>query len=139
MKLQTTSSALLILLCASVSAYAGKAEREFIETTMNPAVQAAAAAYKSACTGDLKIDVKVDSFKNVDELRQVRNFVNRIEESAAGYCKDKATKTVMSKLKVLEISKAAQVTVKFSGNKAVATTDESSFPSWDMLAAEIDK
>jgi hypothetical protein len=139
MKLHLTLPIVATLLALTSTAHAGKAEREYAESTMNPAVKAAAAAYKSACTGDLKIDVKADTFQTVDEMRQVSGFVNQITSSAASYCKDSGTKKVMAKLKVLEISKSKQVTVKFSGDKAVATTDESSYPSWDMLAREVDK
>ena len=139
MKLRFSLTAVATLFALTSTAHAGKAEREYAETTMNPAVKAAAAAFKSACTGDLKIEVKANTFQTVDEMRQVSNFANQISNSAAGYCKDGATKAVMSKLKALEISKSNQVTVNFSGNKAVVTTDESSYPSWDMLAREIDK
>ncbi len=139
MKLRFSLAAMATLFALTSTAYAGKAEREYAESTMNPALKAASAALKSACTGDLKIEVKLDTFQTVDHMRQVSNFANQIASSAAGYCKDGATKAVMGKLKVLEISRSQQVTVKFSGNKAVVTTDESSYPSWDMLASEIDK
>ena len=58
---------------------------------------------------------------------------------APAYCKNKATQTVMGRMKVLEISKAADPGFTFTGSKGVATTNAKSFPSWDMMAATIDR
>lgn len=126
-------------LTATLSAHAGKAERDFIESRVMPAVKAAEAQYKKACTGDLKIDVKLDTFQTIDSLRQALHFADAIAEAAPKYCNDKATQTVMSGMKVLEFSNTGKTTFNFSGNKGVATTDGSSYPSWDMVVSAVDR
>lgn len=139
MKTVLNTAVTVMAMTAALTAHAGKAERDFLEAKVLPAVKAASAQYKKACAGDLKIDVKFDSFSTVDDLRQVVYLAEAITEAAPAYCKDKATQTVMGRMKVLEISKAAEPSFSFSGSKGVATTDVSSYPSWDMMAAAIDR
>lgn len=129
------------LLVSPLSALAGKEERDFIAASLEPAVKTAAAALKNACNASVKIDVKLDTFKTVDELRQPRYFLEKIEGNAPKYCTDAGSKTAIAKLKTLEISRGAgtDVDVKFAGGKAVAITGASSFPSWEQLAQAVDK
>lgn len=126
-------------LTASLSVHAGKAERDFVESRVLPAVKAAEAQYKKSCTGDLKIDVKFETFPTIDELRQVMHFANAVTDGSPKYCNDKTTQSIMSRMKVLEISNTGKVTFNFSGNKGVATTDASSYPSWDMVVSAVDR
>jgi len=139
MKTMLSAAVTVLTLSAALSAHAGKAERDFVQTRVEPAIKAAAAQYKKSCAGDLKIEVKFDSFSSIDDLRQIVYLAEAITEAAPAYCNDKATQTVMSRMKVLEISKTGEPSFVFSGNKGVATTDVSSYPSWDMMAAAIDR
>jgi hypothetical protein len=127
------------LLVSPLSALAGKEERDFIASSLEPAVKTATAALKNACNASVKIDVKLDSFKTVDELRQPRHFLGKIEENAPKYCTDAGSKAAIGKLKTLEISRGTEVEVKFAGGKGTVTTGASSFPSWEQLTREVDK
>ena len=130
----------LILALVPMAAFAGKAERDYVSGTAEPAVKEAAAALKKSCGCDVKIDiVKVDAYKDTDELRQITNVSKAIAQGAAAHCTDAASKAAICKMKSLEISRGTSTDFKFSGGKGVATSDSSSSASWDMIVAQLDK
>jgi hypothetical protein len=136
MKLRTITIALMF---TALAAHAGKVERDFIASDVEPAIKEAAAAYKKSCGCDVKFDVKLDSYKDKDELFKIKYFAQAIKDGAPAYCTDAATKAAMCKLKSIEIQKTATADFKFSGGKGVATTDSSANPSWEMVTRAIDK
>jgi len=138
MKKHTLFIASLGLAAASL-AHAGKAERDFFAAEVAPAVKTATSTLKQSCGCDVKMDVKQDSFQTVDHLRQVRYAAGTIVDNAPKYCNDAPSKAAVCKLKTLEFARTGTTAFKFAAGKGVITLDESSYPSWDMLAAELDK
>lgn len=128
-----------VLLFTSLAAHAGKEERDFISSQVEPAVKEAAAAYKNSCGCDVKFDVKLDSYKDKDELTKIKYLATSIKEGAPKYCTDAASKAAMCKLKSLEIQKSVTSDFKFSAGKGVATTDSSANPTWEMMTTAIDR
>ncbi len=132
------NNAAFILLFTPLLAFAGKAERDFIASDVDPAVKTAAATLKKSCGCDVKFDIKIDSFKDKDELFKIKHFATMITENSAPYCSDAASKAAVCKLKTIEFSKGS-TDFKFAGGKGTATTDGTSTPSWDMITRVIDK
>ncbi len=130
--------AALSLVCAT-AAHAGKAERDFYAAEVEPALKTATTTLKQSCGCDVKVSVKQDSFQTVDHLRQVRYSAGTIIDNAPRYCNDAPSKAAVCKLKTLEYARTGTTAFKFAAGKGVITLDESSYPSWDMLAAELDK
>ena len=141
--MKTNNPLLLIaalgLAAASLAAHAGKAERDFFAAEVAPVVQTAATTLQKSCGCAVKMDVKQDSFQTVDHLRQVRHAASAIIDNAPRYCTDAPSKTAVCKLKTLEFARTGTTAFKFAAGKGTITLDESSYPSWDMLTAELDK
>ena len=72
----------------------------------------------------------------MDQLRNAHNFVRAVGDGAARHCTDAPSKAAVCKMKTLDVSRGASVDFKFAGGKGTATTDVSSYPSWDMIAAQ---
>lgn len=138
MKRHTLAIAFATLAAASL-AHAGKPERDFYAAEVAPAVKTANTTLKQSCGCDVKMDVKQDSFQAIDHLRQVRYAAGTIIDNAPRYCNDAPSKAAVCKLKTLEFARTGTTAFKFAAGKGVITLDESSYPSWDMLAAELDK
>jgi len=128
-----------ILLLLPLTAFAGKAERDFMTNEVEPAVKAATASLKTSCGCDVKFDIKADSFQTTDDMFKIKYFASTIKDNVVSYCTDAATKKAMCKMKNIEFSKAATTALKFSGGKVTASTDGTSQPSWEMLTREVDK
>lgn len=129
----------MVLMFAPVLAFAGKEERDFTTNEAEPAVQEAVATLKSSCGCDVKFDVKLDTFKDINELWLIKRFANAITEGVQPYCSDAASKAAMCNLKTIEFSKGSDVTFEFKDGKGTATADSSSYPSWDMITRAVDK
>ncbi len=129
---------MLVVLSAIVTsmAFAGKAEREFIKDSLNPAIAAAEAAFKNTCGCSLKITYK--GMETEDHLRQVRGTANSVAEGVK-YCTDAESKKAVCQMKTLEISKASESGFKFQGGKGLATTDGQSYPTFSMMTDQLDK
>lgn len=85
------------------------------------------------------MEVKQESFQTVDHLRQVRYAAGTIVDNAPRYCNDAPSKAAVCKLKTLEFARTGTTAFKFVAGKGAITLDEISYPSWDMLTAELDK
>jgi hypothetical protein len=134
---------LLILasLLFSSMAFAGKAERDYMSTTGEPAVKAASESFQKNCGCPLKIDVKWDSFKNVDQMSGAMRTPKSITENSAEYCKDAGSKKAMCAMKTLELGVSENGSINFAGNKMVITTNtlgDTSY-SWDAITKTVDK
>lgn len=128
------------LMFVSSVAYADKVTRDYISNTVNPIVAKAKSTMKQSCGCDVAIDIKFDTYKSKDELYSVGKFIEKITEGAPAYCKDAPSKTAICKLKTVKISyQDASPTFVFSSGVGAATTDASSFPSWEMITSQVDK
>jgi len=94
---------------------------------------------KASCGCAIKFDAKIETFKDTDELGQIRNFARTVKEKAPAYCSDAPSKAAVCKLKTIEFSRGSSVNFQFSAGKGMATSDSSSYPSWDMVVREVDK
>ncbi|MES2040682.1 hypothetical protein ACO0LD_04225 [Undibacterium sp. Ji83W] len=128
-----------IILLLPLTAFAGKAERDFMSNEVEPAVKAATAGLKTSCGCDVKFDIKADSFQTTDDMFKIKHFASTIKDNAGAYCADAASKKAICKMKSIEFSKAASTYLKFAAGKVTATTDGTSQPSWEMLTREVDK
>lgn len=128
----------MVLLLTPVLAFAGKEERDFTTNEAQPAVQEATATLKSSCGCDVKFDVKLDTFTNINELWLIKRFANSVKDGAESYCGDTASKAAMCKLKTIEFSKGSDVSFVFKDGKGIAIADSSSYPSWDMITRSVD-
>ena len=135
MKQAVAVTALLLL---SITAIAGKAEREYQKTEMTPAVTKAQDTFKKACGCALKINVAA-SLKTVDDMRQAKYIADNVSDSVTGYCNDGESKKAMCAMKTLDITKGAETKFSFAGSKGSAITDGQSYVSFDMMTREIDK
>lgn len=126
------------LMLVSLTAFAGKTERDYMTNTVQPAVKAAEAKFKSACGCALKINVS-DSLKSTDDMAQARNISNAIADGAPGYCTDDASKKAVCQLKTLDVVKGKETAFAFKGGKGTCTTDGNSYVSWEMMTRELDK
>ena len=138
MKKTVLFAALMMTMMASLSAFAGKAEREYMKDTVVPAVKAAETAYKSSCGCALKIVVAA-TIKTTDDMSQARYVAQSVTEGVAGYCTDDASKKAVCQMKTLEISKDKETAFSFKSGKGSAITDGQSYVSWDMMTRELDK
>jgi hypothetical protein len=126
------------LMLVSLTAFAGKTERDFMTTEVQPAVKAAEGKVKAACGCALKINVS-DSLKSTDDMRQARNVSNAITEGAPAYCTDDASKKAVCQMKTLDIVKGKDTAFTFKAGKGTSTTDGQSYAGWEMITQEIDK
>lgn len=126
------------IMFVSLTAFAGKAEREYQKNEMTPAVTKAQDTYKKACGCALKINVNA-SLKEVDDMRQAKYIAENITDNVAGYCNDDASKKAMCAMKTLDITKGKETKFTFAGGKGTAVTDGQSYVSFDMMTREVDK
>lgn len=129
----------LAMSLVGVAAHAGKAERDFVTSDVEPRVKQAVAALKTSCGCDVKFEYKVENFQTIDELRTIMYVSSQFIDNVGKYCNDAPSKAAVCKMKTVEITKAKEATFKFSGSKGVATTEGNTTPSWDMIAKEVDK
>jgi hypothetical protein len=126
------------LMLVSLTAFAGKTERDYMTNEVQPAVKAAEGKFKAACGCALKINVS-DSLKSTDDMAQARNISNAITEGAPGYCSDDASKKAICQMKTLDIVKGKETAFTFKAGKGTCTTEGQSYVSWDMITRELDK
>src|ERR1043165_8162226 len=122
----------------SITAFAGKTERDYMTNTVNPAVKEAQAKFKAACGCAVAFNVS-DTLKTTDDMAQARNVANAIAEGAPGYCNDDASKKAMCAMKTVEVVKGKETGFAFKAGKGTCTTDGQSYVSWEMITKEIDK
>ena len=128
-----------LVMVASVTALAGKEERDMMSKEVQPAARAAEAKWKSSCGCALKVAVDEASFKVKDDMYAAKHFCETVTESVGEYCNDAASKKAMCQMKTLAIKKAEDATFAFKGGTGTATVYGSTSPSWDMVTRELDK
>lgn len=125
----------------SSMAFAGKAERDYVSQNGEPTIKAASEAFKKNCGCPLKIDVKWDAFKTVDQMSGAMRTPKSITEGSAEYCKDAGSKKAMCTMKTLELGVSENGSMNFAGSKMTITTNtlgDTSY-SWDSMTKAIDK
>ena len=130
---------LLLLAFIPFLAFGGKEEREYMTSTLTPAVKAAEAAFQKACGCGLKVVVDEKTIKSKNEMYQAKNVSDSVTEGSAKYCTDDASKKAVCQLKTLKIGKDSETKFAFAGGTGTATTDGQSYPSWDMMTPQLDK
>lgn len=128
-----------LMMMASLTAFAGKAEREYKKETLDPAVKAAETAYKSSCGCALKVTVAKDMLNSQDDMSQARYIAQSVSEEVGKYCTDDESKKAVCQMKTLDIVKAKETSFSFKSGKGTAATDGQSYVSWDMMTRELDK
>jgi hypothetical protein len=131
--------AIVAIVTASLSAYAGKEERDVMQNDTQPAIAKAQAQFKSACGCGLSITVDETTIKSKDDLHQAMNIANDIADGAPKYCTDAPSKKAMCQMRSLTIAKTKEAIFSFKGGKGLATTDGNSSCSWEMITRELDK
>jgi hypothetical protein len=132
---------LLASLLISSTAFAGKAEREFLSEKAEPAVKAAGESFHKNCGCPLKITPKWDAFKNIEQMGSAVRTLNSITEESASYCKDAGSKKAMCAMKSLELSVSKDATINFAGGKMSITTNSlgDTTMGWDQITRTVDK
>jgi hypothetical protein len=133
------SALLLVSIAASLTAFAGKKERDFMTNEVTPAVKKASETFTASCGCALPITVSDTLASVVDDMRQARSIANAIKDGAPKYCNDAESKKAMCAMKSLDIVKGAKTAFAFKDGKGTATTDGKSYVSWNMITREIDK
>lgn len=127
------------MLVTALPAYAGKAERDYMEKSVMPTIKEATTKWKTSCGCDLSIKIDDKTIVKEDDMHQIRYIAENVGEGAAAYCTDAASKKAVCAMKTLTLGKAKEATFSFSGGKGVATTDGQSNCSWEMMTRELDK
>ena len=129
----------LTMLFVSTSVFANaKADRDFRENELKPAITTAEKDFKAGCGCALSINVGKD-VGGSEELANVKRLVETISSGAAGYCNSKESKAALCKMKKIDVAKGADVGVTFSGGKVKAVVTAQSYPSFDMITEQVDK
>jgi hypothetical protein len=127
------------VMLVSITAYAGKADREYMKNTVMPAVKKATDAVKKSCGCAMTITVNESTIKTENDMSPARYIAESVADGVAGYCTDDASKKAVCQMKTLEITKAAEAVFTFKGSKGVASTDGQSHVSFEMITRELDK
>jgi len=128
-----------VLMAASITAFAGKEERDFLAKEVQPAAREAEAKWKASCGCALKVSVDEGSFTVKTDMSAAKAFCERVSENITKYCTDAASKKAMCQMKTLVVKKANGATFKVKGGTGTATVAGYESPSWDMVTQELDK
>lgn len=123
----------------SVTALAGKAEREYKKSDVDPAVADAQAKVKSACGCALAITLAANTIDTQDNLYQVKHIAESIADGAPKYCTDAESKKAVCQMKTLEIQRGKETAFTFKGGKGLSVHDGQSYMGWDNMSRELDK
>ena len=127
------------LLLVSVTALAGKEERDFMNNEVKTKAKETAAKWKASCGCALNINIDEPSFKAKDDMYAAKYFLEHVEEGVGGYCTDEASKKAMCQMKTVVVKKADDATFTFKGGTGTATVYGNTSPSFEMVTAQLDK
>jgi hypothetical protein len=128
-----------VLMAVSMTALAGKEERDFMTKEVQPAAREAEAKWRASCGCSFALAVDEASFDEKQDMRSAKAFCERVGESITSYCTDGASKRAMCKMKTLVVKKAKDTAFTFRGGTGTATVSGYESPSWDMVTRELDK
>lgn len=129
----------IALLLMSATALAGKEERDFMKTEVQPKVKEAASKWKSSCGCELRIQIDEASFTKKDDMPAAASFLGHIIDGVGGYCTDAASKKAVCQLTTLVVKKADDATFVFKGGTGIATVYGITSPSFEMVTEQLDK
>lgn len=127
------------VMITSLTAFAGKEDRDYLKNELMPVVKEAEAKFKSSCGCALAITVDEKTVKTKDEMYRALHMARAVAEGAPAYCTDDSSKKAMCQMKSLTLAKAAEARFTFKDGKGIATTDGSSHTSFEMITRELDK
>ena len=127
------------LLTVSLTAVAGKLERDLMTKEVIPAIADGEAKFKSSCGCPLKITVDEASMNTTDLLRQAKHIAEDFAEYAPKYCTDAGSKKALCQLKTLEILKRAPSEFTFKNGVGQCTSDGQARCAWEQITKVLDK
>jgi len=138
-KFMRSYSIVFAVLCLSVTAFAGKMERDMMTKKVAPAVSTAMTNLKSSCGCDVQITVDETTLTSMEELRGAMHIAEDVGKSVGKYCSDAASKKAICQMKTLSLTKSKDVGFTFKDGAGVATTDGNARCGWDQMIKVLDK
>jgi hypothetical protein len=127
------------LLAASLTAVAGKLERETMTEEVIPAVNEAQKKFQAACGCPLKIIVDEKSMNTRDLLFQAKHIAEEVGEESTSYCTDASSKKALCQMKTLEILMRKPVEFAFKNGVGQCTSDGQMRCAWQQITKVLDK
>ena len=128
----------LTIAALSITAFAGKREREVKEKDTIPAMRDAETKWKASCGCPLTIDLN-DSLESIDELRNARSMARDVGEHVEKYCSDAASKKALCQMKTMTLTKGKPVSFTFKDGHGVLTADGQTWAGFDQMTKVLDK
>jgi hypothetical protein len=129
----------LAALTISLTAFAGKMERDLVTKEVQPAITTTEAKLQSQCGCAVKISLDDGNLKSMDELRGAKHIAEHITEGVAKYCTDAASNKAICQLKTLTLTKGKPAGFSFNAGAGTATTDGQEACSWEQITRVLDK
>jgi hypothetical protein len=129
----------LTVAALSITAFAGKREREVKEKDTLPAMRDAEAKWKSSCGCTLTIDLNDSLESTTDELRNARSMARDIGEHVEKYCTDASSKKALCQMKTMTLTKGKPVSFTFKDGHGVLTADGQMYAGFDQMTKVLDK
>lgn len=126
-------------LTMSLTAFAGKMERDLVTKDVAPAIATTEAKLQSQCGCAVKISLDETNLKSMDELRGAKHIAEHITEGVEKYCTDAPSKKAICQLKTLTLTKAKPAGFTFNAGAGVASTDGQQSCSWEQITRVLDK
>lgn len=127
------------LSAVSLTAVAGKLERDTMTKQVLPAIAKAESKFKSSCGCPLKITVDEASMNTKDLLLQAANVAGDVGEGAEKYCTDAASKKALCQMKTLEILQRKPCEFTFKNGVGQCTSDGNMRCAWQQITKVLDK
>lgn len=127
------------LSAVSLTAVAGKLERDTMTKEVLPAIAKAEASWKSSCGCPLTIKVDEASMNTRDLMFQAKHTAEDIGEESAKYCTDAASKKALCQMKTLEILKRKPAEFTFKDGVGQCTSDGQARCAWQQITKVLDK
>ena len=121
----------------SMTALAGKRERDLKTNEVIPAINDAEAKWQASCGCKLAITLD-DNVDGLDELRSARNTAQAISEGVPGYCTDAGSKKALCQMKTLAIAKG-EPGFTYKNGHGTAIVAANTHPGFEMITQAIDK
>jgi hypothetical protein len=127
------------VLCMSMTALAGKMERDLMTKQVAPAVASTQASFKAKCGCAVKIIVDDKSLTSMDELRATKHMAEHVQEGVEKYCTDAPSKKAVCQLQTLTFTKGKPAGFTFKAGAGIATTDGQTSCSWEQMTKVLDR
>ena len=131
--------AFFFAITVSLTAQAGKAEREFLKTKLGPAMKQAEVDFKKSCGCPITFVLADSTTKAENDMFIALHVVETFSRNAEGYCVDADSRKAACQLRTLEIGKADKASFSFKAGRGITLHDGQSYLGWDQIMREIDK